>query len=130
MAKITNIDELKIAVEDAAEAKIFENVWMASEEVAQEAFAKGLSVIVLIGDQIVEIEPDGKTKKVLKTLDLKHAQVEKRFESKRFTSERYTGILKSPVKLNSKTKRKQNQATHQKEKQKKELVLKPTKDVD
>jgi hypothetical protein len=70
MAKITSIDELKIAVEDAAEAKIFENVWMASEEAKQEAFAKGLSIVVLEGNQIVEIASDGKTKKVLKTLDL------------------------------------------------------------
>jgi hypothetical protein len=71
MAKITNIDELKIAVEDAAEAKIFENVWMASEEAKQEAFANGLSIVVLEGNQIVEISPDGVTKKVLKTIDLK-----------------------------------------------------------
>lgn len=71
MSKITNIDELKIAVEDAAEAKIFENVWMASEQAKQEAFAKGLSIVVLEGNQIVEIAPDGKTKKLLKTLDLK-----------------------------------------------------------
>ncbi len=77
MAKITNIDELKIAVEDAAEAKIFENVWMASEQAKQEAFAKGLSIVVLEGNQIVEIAPDGVTKKVLKTLDLKPVSMEK-----------------------------------------------------
>lgn len=76
MAKITDIEELKIAVEDAAEAKIFENVWMASEQAKKEAFAKGLSIVVLEGDQIVEISPDGKTKKVLKTLDLKPVQKE------------------------------------------------------
>ncbi|MCC6726455.1 MAG: hypothetical protein IT258_18275 [Saprospiraceae bacterium] len=76
MAKITNIDELKIAVEDAAEAKIFENVWMASDEAKQEAFANGLSIVVLEGNQIVEIAPDGKTKKVLKTLDLKPVRLE------------------------------------------------------
>lgn len=77
MSKITNIDELKIAVEDAAEAKIFENVWMASEQAKQEAFAKGLSIVVLEGNQIVEIAPDGKTKKLLKTLDLKPVHKEK-----------------------------------------------------
>ncbi len=75
MVKITNIDELKIAVEDAAEAKIFENVWMASEQAKQESFAKGLSIVVLEGNQIVEIAPDGVTKKLLKTLDLKPIQM-------------------------------------------------------
>ncbi len=76
MSKISNIDELKIAVEDAAEAKIFENVWMASEQAKQEAFDKGLSIVVLEGNQLVEIAPDGKTKKVLKTLDLKPVQLD------------------------------------------------------
>jgi hypothetical protein len=77
-SKITTLEALKLAVEDAAEAKIFEHVWLASEAAKQEAFANNLSIVVLEGNQLVEIAPNG-AKKVLKTLELKPVDIHKLF---------------------------------------------------
>ncbi|MEK7257605.1 MAG: hypothetical protein AAB316_22810 [Bacteroidota bacterium] len=68
MEEIKTIEQLSIAVEDAMHRLIFKYAWLASEQAQQEAFAKGLSIVVLEGNQIVEIAPDG-SKKVLKTVE-------------------------------------------------------------
>jgi len=57
--KITNLDELQIAAEDAAEKVIFKYAYLISQEVKRQIWARGLPVTVQNGKYIVEIYPDG-----------------------------------------------------------------------
>ncbi len=57
--KITNLDELQIAAEDAAEKVIFKYAYLISQEAKRQIWAAGLPVTVQHGSHIVEIYPDG-----------------------------------------------------------------------
>ena len=62
--KITTLDELRIAAEDAAEKVIFKHAHLISEDVQRKIWARGLPYTVLQGNEIVELYPDG-TRKVV-----------------------------------------------------------------
>jgi hypothetical protein len=57
--KITDLDELRIAAEDAAEKVIFQHAYLISQEAKRQIWAQGLPVVVQQGSHIVEIYPDG-----------------------------------------------------------------------
>ena len=56
--KIESLDELRIAVEDAAEQMIFRHAHLISAAEQEETWAKNLPVAVLRDGNIIEIAPD------------------------------------------------------------------------
>ncbi len=69
MQKIKNLTDLAAAAEDAAEATIYENASLISDEAQRETWARNQPVTVLENGNIVEIFPDGR-RRIVQVLNL------------------------------------------------------------
>jgi hypothetical protein len=59
-SRIKNLDDLRIAAEEAAEKVIFRHAYLISEEVQRKIWERGDPYAVLDGNEVVLLYPDGR----------------------------------------------------------------------